>query len=324
MRHVTILVALTALALAAAQVAAPASLDVPPGAIAVVAGEPSPQADFDNLMNRARSSYAAQKRPFPQPGTSEYRQLKDQAVALLVQRTEFRQQAAQLGIVVSDAEVDARIQQIIKEYFGGSHAKFEAQLKKQGLTDADVRDEIRAQLISERIYEKVSAGITVSAADVSAYYAKHKAQYTQPASRLVQHILVRSKPLAEQLYRRILAGESFDALAKKYSLDPGSRAKGGRLTIFKGQTIAAFDRVAFSLKTGAVSRPVKTQFGWHVIKALSPIKPGHTAPLARVAGAIREQLLQTRKNAAMTKWVQQMKAYYADKIEYAPGYAPGE
>jgi peptidyl-prolyl cis-trans isomerase C len=323
-RRVALLAAFAAaLVVPAASLAAP-SEDVPPDAIATVAGEPIPRAAFDDLMAQARRAYKQQKRTFPKMGTPAWRRLKDQAVALLVQRTEFRQKAAELGIVVSDADVDARLAQIVKDYFGGSNARLQKQIAKQGLTLAEVRDSIREQLVSERLFQQVTASVTVSDEDVAAYYAAHVSQFTRPQSRDVRHIMVKTKAEADALYARLKAGEGFAALARKYSKDPGSAANGGRLTISRGSTVKSFDQVAFALRTGAISRPFKTAYGWHIVQALSPIRPAHHVPLEKVRDAIGEELLQTRRNAAMQKWTADLKAYYADKVVYAPGFAPGE
>jgi parvulin-like peptidyl-prolyl isomerase len=323
-RSIALLLALgAALAVPAASVAAPRD-DVPPDAIATVAGEAIPRADFDALMAQARHSYKTQKRAFPKAGTRAWRRLKDQVVAFLVQRTEFRQKAAELGIVVTDADVDARLAQIKQQYFGGSDARFAKELARQGLSLAAVREDIRQQLVSERIFQQVTASVTVSDEDVAAFYAANIARYTRPASREVRHILVRTKALADALYAQLRGGAGFAALARRYSKDPGSAANGGRLTILRGQTVPSFDRVAFSLRTGAISRPFKTPYGWHIVQALSPIRPAHQIPLDLVRDAVKEELLQERRNAAMAKWVADVKAYYADKVVYAPGFAPGQ
>jgi parvulin-like peptidyl-prolyl isomerase len=78
------------------------------------------------------------------------------------------------------------------------------------------------------------------------------------------------------------------------------------------------------LPKNSLSRPVKTQYGWHLIEPLSAVKPAKTTPLAEVKESIRQQLLQTRKNERMTKWVEETKKEYADKTNYQVGFAPPE
>ena len=119
----------------------------------------------------------------------------------------------------------------------------------------------------------------------------------------MRHILVTKKALADQLYAQLKSGGNFAALAKKYSKDPGSAANGGKLTISKGQTVPAFDKTAFSLKNGELSQPIHTQYGYHIIQALSAIKPAQTTSLSKVESSIKQQLEQQRKNDVMTKWV---------------------
>jgi parvulin-like peptidyl-prolyl isomerase len=164
--------------------------------------------------------------------------------------------------------------------------------------------------------------VKVTDADVKKYYDDHKTQYGVPEQRDIAHILVKKKALADQLYQQIQGGANFAALAKKYSQDPGSKNQGGKLTISKGQTVAPFDQTAFLMRTGQVSHPVKTEFGYHIIKALGPIKAARTTPYSQVKESIRQQLQQTKKNEAMTKWVNDVKKEFSKKIHYQVGYAP--
>jgi parvulin-like peptidyl-prolyl isomerase len=317
-----LLIALAALTLAAC---GGGDDEVPSDAVAIVAGEPVARADFDALMRRAEAGAKAQGRKFPDAGTPEYAQLKRQALEILTQREEYEQEAKDLGIEVKDDDVDKRLVQLKKQYFAGNDKRYQAQLKESGLVEDDLRQDIRSQLIAEKIYNKVTGGVKVTEKDVEKYYSSHKQQYTQPETRDIRHILVgeKQKPLADRLYDQVKANPSrFPALAKRYSKDPGSKNQGGKLTIVRGQTVAPFDQTAFLMRIGQISRPVKTQYGYHVIQAISEIKPAKTTPLKDVKNAIRQQLLQTKKNDRMNKWVQETKTEYRDKIRYQVGFAP--
>jgi foldase protein PrsA len=290
---------------------------------AIVGSQQVTKDEFRSLMDRAKKTYEAQKRPFPKPGSTQYEQLKGQAIDYLVQRAEYAQEADSMGIKISDSDIDKRIEQLKKQYYGGSEAKYEKTLKQQGLTQDQAREEVRASLIAEAVFKKVTDKVHVSNKDIANYYDSHKSQYVQPESRDVRHILVTKKPLAESLYAQLKGGANFAALAKKYSKDPGSAANGGKLTISKGQTVPQFDKTAFKLKKGELSPPIHTQYGYHIIQALSAIKPAQTTPLSKVAPSIKQQLEQQEKNDLMTKWVDgKKKQYCSSKIKYQVGYEP--
>jgi parvulin-like peptidyl-prolyl isomerase len=290
---------------------------------AVVGSEPITKDEFQGLMDRAKKSYDAQKRPFPKPGTTEYEQLKGQAVTFLIQRAEFEQEADGMGIKITDDKVDKRIAQLKKQFYSGSEAKYQKTLKQQGLTEDQAKEEVRAQLISEELFKKVTGDVKVTKPEIKAYYNSHKSQYGQPETRDVRHILVPKKALADKLYAQLKSGANFATLAKKYSKDPGSAANGGKLTISKGQTVPAFDKTAFSLKKGQLSPPVKTQYGYHIIQALSDVKAAQTTTLSKVESSIKQQLEQQRKNDAMTKWVEKKKKSFCKSgIKYQVGYKP--
>ena len=300
------------------------SESVPSDSVAVVDGTEIPRSEFDQLMAQAKSSYKAQKREFPKAGTPEYATLKNQAVAFLVQRVQFEQKAEELDVQVSDKQVEERLKQIKKQYFGDDQKRYEAQLKEQGLTEEQVKRDIRAQVLQEALFKQVTEEIKVTDAEIQSYYTKNKDQYGQPESREIRHILVPTKVKAQELYERIKGGEDFARLAKQFSKDPGSKDQGGKLTIAKGQTVPTFDQTAFMLPKNSLSRPVKTQYGWHLIEPLSAVKPAKTTPLSEVKESIRQQLLQTRKNERMTKWVEETKKEFADKTSYQVGFAPPE
>jgi parvulin-like peptidyl-prolyl isomerase len=291
--------------------------------VAVVGSEHITKEQFQGLMNRAKRSYDAQKRAFPKPGSTEYEQLKGQAITYLTQQAEFEQEGEKMGVDISDEKVDKRIEQLKKQFYGGSEEKYQKTLKQQGLTDDQAHEAVRAQLISEALFKKVTEDVKVSDKEIKGYYTSHKTQYGQPESRDVRHILVPKKALADQLYAQLKNGANFATLAKRYSKDPGSAANGGKLTVSKGQTVPEFDKTAFSLKKGQLSPPVKTQYGYHIIQALSAIKPAKTTPLNKVEASIKQQLEQQQKNEKMTKWVEDTKQDYCKGgIKYQVGYQP--
>jgi foldase protein PrsA len=296
--------------------------EVPADAVAVVDGTDVKRSTLDELLARAKKSYAAQKRDFPKAGTAEYQSLQTQAVAFLVQRVEYEREGEKLGVDVTEAEITKKINEVKKQYFANDQKKFEAGLQEQGYTEATLRDDIRSQLVTEGIYDKVTNGVKVSDADARKYYDTNRDRYTVAESRSVRHILVKTKAEADKLHSQLAGGADFAALAKQSSLDPGSKDQGGKLTITRGQTVAPFDKAAFTLKTNELSQPVKTEFGYHLIQPLGDVKPGSVTPFAQVKQQIRTQLVSERKNTAVNDWVAETQKKYKDKVTYAAGFEP--
>jgi parvulin-like peptidyl-prolyl isomerase len=297
--------------------------DVPSNSVAVVDDRTITKSEFDDLVKYAKRTYDAQKRPFPKVGTQEYAQIRDQAVKFLVQRAQFEVKADELGVDVSDEAVDKRIEDYKKERHKGSDKKFQEELKQQGLTEDQARDIIRANLIQEAIYNKVTADVKVADKDLRSYYDKNKNQYGTPETRLVRHVLVKEKAQADRLYGQLKEpGADWAGIAKRYSQDPGSKDKGGRYTATKGQVVPEFEKAVWSIKTNELTKPVKTQYGWHIIQALAPIKKGTTTPFPQVKEAIRQQLIQDTKNKEMESWVEDMRKDLEDKTAYQVGYKP--
>jgi parvulin-like peptidyl-prolyl isomerase len=325
MRRATFAALLTGLAVLAAGCGTSSdSGDVPSNSVAVVGDRTISKSEYDELVKYAKRSYDAQKRPFPKVGTPEYAQIRDQAVRFLVQRAQFEVKAEDLDVDVSDDAVDKRVADYIKERHKGDKKKFQAELKQQGLSEDQAREIIRANLVQEAIYNKVTADVKVADKEMRTHYDKNKAQYGTPETRSVRHVLVDKKPLADRLYNQLRQkGADWGAIAKRHSKDPGSRDKGGRYTATKGQVVPEFEKAVFTdLDTNEVSKPVKTQYGFHIIQALAPIKKGSTTPFKQVKESIRQQLIQDKKNKAMEDWVADMRKDLEDETAYQVGYKP--
>ena len=319
---------------------------VPSDDVAVVGGETISKAQFDQVLAQAQRSYKAQHKAFPKAGSATYGTIRAQIMQFLVERSEYSQKADDLGVKVSDKDVENRLDQIKQQYFGSANpgqkpkskaeieTLYQQQLKSQGLTDKDVKDGLRAQLIREKVSEKVTKDVKASDDDAKKYYDDHKAQYEQPAqpeSRDVRHILVKDHAKALAIYNQLKGGADFSKLALKDSIDP-SKSSGGRLTVCKERTVTCqlktvppFEKTAFSLKTNEISKPVHTRFGWHVIQALGPVNPAKKKseiPFNQVKAAIKQTLEQQKKQDAFNKWWNDTKKDFSKKTKYQAGYEP--
>ena len=318
------LLPLLLLALAATLVAACGSSDssktVPPGAVALVGDKAIEKADLDRLLAQAKTNYEAQKQEFPDVGTPQYETLKSTLLKGLVRQAQWEQAGAAMGVRVSEKEIDTQLAAFKQQYFQGDEKKFKAELDKQGLTVEQLHEQLRARLLSHKIYSAVIKKVKVTDAEIKAYYDNHKAQYLQPESREVRHILVKKRSLADELYAKLKNGADFAQLARKYTQDEASKADGGNFTAYKGKTVAPFDKFVFAAKKGDLSKPIKTEFGWHLIEVLSDVKPAAPQPLAEAKATISSTLLQQQQNQALKAWVKDAQSEY--EVTYAPGYAP--
>jgi foldase protein PrsA len=303
---------------------------VPADAVAKVGSTPISKSTLTALMNVAFARYKAQKQPVPKVGTAAYSQLRDQAVTFLVQEEELTQEGEKLGVSVSQKDLDKRVELITKTYYKGSQKKLEDALKKDDISLSDLEQyNLKPQLLSEKLEAKVTESVKISASDAQKYYDQNKASFTTPKTREVRHILVDKKSLADQIETKLKNGESFAKLAKKYSKDTSSAQQGGKLCVAHGAqsgscipTVPEFDKATFSLKTNEISSPVKSQYGWHIIQPLGPVKPAHTQTFKEVESQIQANLAQQKKQTAWSDWLAKVKKDYDGKVSYQTGYAP--
>lgn len=155
--------------------------------------------------------------------------------------------------------------------------------------------------------------IKVTEGDLLDYYNGHKDMFKQSESVKASHILIEDEAKANEIVEEINAGLSFEDAAEKYSSCP-SNASGGDLGYFtKGRMVPEFEAVAFEMEVGEISAPVKTQFGYHIIKVVDK-KEEAIQPFDEVKSQLSQQLMAMKQQEAYLNKVNELKKEYEVKI----------
>lgn len=221
----------------------------------------------------------------------------------MIQSDLIDQYATENHIDPTSAQVDDEINKLKARYPNG---QFDMIVKQQGLSEADVRNIMRQQLVLQQAVAKRIPPITN--AQVAAYFKQNHATLDKPEQVRARHILVRDLATAQTVESKLKAGGNFADLAKQYSQDPASAQKGGELGFFgHGQMVPSFDQAAFSLKVGQISQPVKSPFGYHIIQ-VEEKKPAIKATLAGTDAQIRSTLMQQASSQQMQPFMQELRS----------------
>ena len=224
-----------------------------------------------------------------------------------------------LGIEVTDAEVDAAVEDVRRQNRMDAES-FEKALQSQGMDMAGYREKLRQDLAAMRLITfKVRSKIKVSDEDIQAEYARMEREAATDFEVRARHIVIQveknageeveKKALAraQELARRARAGEDFEALARAHS-ESASKELGGDLGFFKrGDMVAAFERVAFSQEPGEVSDPVRTPLGWHVIQTVERRARG-LPPLESVRAKIEDKLARAQMRRQTEQYVAELRS----------------
>ena len=284
-----------------------------PEVVARVNGEAISKGDFDEAVKELEASAG---QPVPADQRNEVlRGVLDQLIGyrLLVQETKNRK------ITVADAELDARIAEIRKQF--PTEEAFKQVLTQRSLTVEKLRSDARDDLlVSKMLQAELGNKSAVTPAQVTEFYNQNPSQFQQGERVKASHILIAfpenadaaakqaAKVKAEGILKEVKSGKDFAALAKANSQDPGSAPNGGDLGFFQqGQMVPPFDAVAFKLAPGEISDLVETTFGYHIIKVAEK-SPARTVPLDDVRPQLEQYLEGQNRQQQTQAFVEALKA----------------
>jgi parvulin-like peptidyl-prolyl isomerase len=300
--------------------------------VANVAGQGITKDEFDHLLAIARAQQKSQGGEVPKAGTPEDDALRRQVMQVLVQNAIIKAEAERQGVTVDEAKVTTELADFKTQCCQGKDDEYQKYLKDSAASEDDLKDQLAVRQLAQSLYDKVTTSVTVTDEQISEQYEKDKeTRYTTQESRKVAHILIDVAPTgkvdakdlakANEVLALVKKGEDFGELAKKYSADPGSKDSGGEYDDVKGTFVPEFEKAAFALDTGKyTTTPVKSSFGYHIIKALADTKPARVQTLDEVKQAIKDELETTAKDTAANDWFQQLLTSYEGKAAFAPGY----
>ena len=268
------------------------------------------------------------------PDSPQYEAAVQQIMPQLVGVEIAKAYAEEKNITISDAEVNRELEKI-KEQVGeqarasgqdlSNQEAYEQALEQNGITEDQLRQDIRESLPIQEVQRRVSGDAQPSQEEVQKFYDENKeAQFTNPEQRCMRHILFNKdqKKKAEEVKGQLQDGGDFAELAKENSQDPGSAEQGGDLgCLGKGETVPEFEKAAFGAEPGEIVGPVETEFGYHVIE-VTEVRAQETRSLEEVEPEIRDQLAAAERDEEFQAWLEEQEK--KRDVKYLEGYKPPE
>jgi foldase protein PrsA len=250
----------------------------------------------------------------------QYKALRQEVLGFLISSNWVIGEAKSLGVKLSDAEVKKQFEKIKSQQFPKA-AEFEKFLKTSGQSVSDLLLRVKLNLLSQKIQQKViKQKSKVTQADIAKYYKENPKRFSVPEKRDLLIILTKTEAQAKKAKQEVESGKSFQSVAKRVSIDPTSKANGGKLTgVVKGQEEKQLDAAVFSAKKNVLSGPVKTPFGYYVFE-VQAITPGSQQSLKQAEPSIKSQLTATKQQTALSKFVKEFKKKWMSKTDCRAEY----
>lgn len=216
-----------------------------------------------------------------------------------------------IGLEIEKANIEVTEEEIDKEfvnmenYYGGPEVLAKTMLS-QNVTRDEMDENIKINLSMKKL---VASDIVVTDEEIEEFYAENGEMFNTAEQVNASHILVDTEEIANEVLRKLKAGENFEDLALEYSND-GSKDMGGKLGFFgRGEMVESFDKVAFSLPTGEISEPVQSKFGYHIIKVNEKTEATESS-LEANKEEIEKMILESKIPEAFNDWYEETSSEY--------------
>ena len=214
-------------------------------------------------------------------------------------------EAKKQKVTVKASELNEEIENL-KASYGGEEA-FNSALKSNNTSLAFLKKDLKNYLTIKKLLEPE---INITDKEMKTYFDENKDTFAVAEQIKASHILVADEKTANEVKQKLNDGADFAELAKKYSTDDSTKDSGGELGYFaKGTMVTEFDNVAFGLAVGEVSKPVKTEYGYHIIKVEAK-KQATEANYNDSKDEIKATLLDQKIDTEYTTWLESKKKSY--------------
>lgn len=227
------------------------------------------------------------------------------ALDSLIDQAIIEKEAEKQKVDIAGEDIENELK-ILEESYGGEEALKEA-METSGISLADVKKDLSLNLTIEKL---LKSRISVTEEEMKTYFDENKESFATAEQVKASHILVEDEATAKKVKDKLAGGEDFSALAKEYSTDTTTKEQGGDLGFFgKGEMVAEFEEAAFSLKPNEISEPVKTEYGYHIIKLVEK-QEAKEANYEESKNEIKEQLISEKMQTEYATWLEEKKGEY--------------
>ncbi len=299
MQWVTVWIPVLILLMTACRGQAPPPPPEPP--IATVNGEEIGREEFKNKLAE-ETALAKGEAPLK---AEQMASLKEEVLSQLIEEKFMLQRARELLLTVSNAEIEARIGEIKKDY---GNDGFDSLFGNGGISYTAWRQALQKRMLLEKVIaQDVNVKIQVTDEDAERYFKANRKAYQSERRVRAAQIVVRDRDRAEEILKRLKTGEDFGKVARETSIGPEAE-RGGDLGFFeRGMMPEAIDRVVFSLPVGKMSEVVKSPYGFHVIKVLDRQEKGGRK-FAEAKERVSADLRKLKEAEAYERWIEGLKA----------------
>lgn len=176
-------------------------------------------------------------------------------------------------------------------------------------------EKVKINVLKQYAITKVLSDVSITEEEIVKYYNEHKEHFQTPESVRASHILVKEEDEANDIINEINEGLSFEEAAKKYSMCPSKEAGGDLGEFTRGKMVPEFEEAAFSIEEGKLSEPVKTQFGYHIIKVQSKKEAG-ISTLEEAKDQIIHQVTALKQQEKYLNKTEDLRDKYEVKINF--------
>jgi parvulin-like peptidyl-prolyl isomerase len=295
--------------------------DVSSDGVAVVDGEEISQADFDTAFQQAAQQTGLPTPPAP--GDEQYEQVRDQALSTLLDTAWIQGEAERQGVEVTDKEVQDTFVELKNQNFQ-TEEEYQQFLQQSGLTQEDIDERVRLQVVSEKIQEQITNETpAVTDEEAEEFYDANKAQFEQPESRNIRVIVNKDPAQVQAALTQLQADnspESWKQVAAEFSTDPTSKDQGGvRSGVTEGQFEDPLNTEIFDAPEGEVVGPVHTSVSDYVFQ-VDAITPATTTPFDEAAEQINQQLEQQAQQEQFSAFLADYRDYWVEQTICADDY----
>ncbi|MCB0308747.1 MAG: peptidyl-prolyl cis-trans isomerase [Bdellovibrionales bacterium] len=228
-------------------------------------------------------------------------EFKEKVLNEMIEEKILLREASNRNLDIQNAELEIYMEQMKGDY---TDEDFDKILESRGMSMKDLKLRTKMNLLLGRVVDSLTRDVTKPSKDkIESYYKENIEEFFEPKKYLVQQIVVRSQEDAKHVLNLIKKKESFDDLARAYSLTPEG-SKGGRLGwLYEGLPKVVWKSVA-SAKLNVPVGPIESEYGFHIVKVLD-IKPERLLPQSEAKPKIESELTRRERDELLTKWKQE-------------------